>query len=88
MVTAFGEAQFTSRPLVGLRFGRNGAFGAGLASIDRSGIDCGTLAFQAAGGAIDVNDPYGGRGAAPPDRGGVPPDLGGTPPGGPGGEDR
>ncbi len=88
MVAAFGEAQFTSRPLVGLRFGRNGAFGAGLASIDRSGIDCGTLAFQAAGGAIDVNDPYGGRAPAPPAHGGVPPDQGGTPPGGPGGEDR
>jgi hypothetical protein len=73
MVAAFGEAQYTNRPLFGLRFGRNGAFGAGLASVDRSGIDCGSLTFQAVGGAIVVS---------PPDEGVV------SPPGGPGGEDR
>jgi len=73
MVTAFGEAQFTRRPMFGIRFGRNGAFGAGLASVDRSGIDCGTLMFQAVGGAIIVTAPDEGVVRAP---------------GGPGGEDQ
>ncbi len=55
---AFGEAQFARRPLTGLRFGRNGVFGAGLASADGFGTDCGWLVFRSIGGAILVTDPY------------------------------
>ena len=62
---AFGEAQFVRRPLTGLRFGRNGAFGAGLAAADGYGADCGWLTFRAIGGAILVTDPYA-NGATPP----------------------
>jgi hypothetical protein len=68
---ALGEAQFATRPLRGVRFGRNGAFGAGLAAADGYGGDCGWLAFRSIGGAILVNDPYAiGNGAVPPGGGG------------------
>lgn len=64
LVTAFGEAQFANRPLTGLLFGKNGVYGAGLASADYSNIDCGYLVFTAVNaGRISVLDPYGSSGS-------------------------
>ncbi len=61
LVTAFGESQFTTRPLAGLVFSSNGVFGAGLAHSNLSNADCGRLLFDAVGsGRINVTDPYGG----------------------------
>lgn len=59
LVTAFAEAQFAHWPLRGLHFGRNGAFGAGLASSDMQNQECGRLLFNSIpSGAITVTDPY------------------------------
>jgi hypothetical protein len=65
LTAAFGEAQFARRPLIGLRFGRNGAFGAGLAAADAQNTDCGWLVFRSVGTAILVTDPYDGSGGQP-----------------------
>ncbi|MES3033177.1 MAG: hypothetical protein V4813_04205 [Gemmatimonadota bacterium] len=60
LVTAFGEAQFTTRPLAGLVFSTNGVFGAGLAAANLSNGECGRMVFDAVGsGRISVTDPYG-----------------------------
>lgn len=82
LVTAFAESHFMGRPLMGLRFGRNGVFGAGLAAVDQTGRDCGSIAFSAIGEAILVDDPYAPRhtpprgpgGSGPGDEGGEHPD--------------
>ena len=59
LVTAFAEAEFTTRPLRAMLFGRNGAIGAAMAAHDGYGGDCGRLIFDSiAGGRIDVTDPY------------------------------
>lgn len=89
LVSAFAEAHFIGRPLMGLRFGRNGVFGAGLASVDYSNIECGSLVFGAVGGAITIDDPYGNRPNAPGGPGpSGPGDDASKPPGGHGDEDR
>lgn len=59
LVTAFAEAEFTTRPLRAMLFGRNGAIGAAMAAQSDYGIDCGRLIFDSIpGGRIDVTDPY------------------------------
>lgn len=60
LVTAFAEGQYAGRPLFGIVFGTNGVYGAGLASSNFTGTDCGRLLFDAVGaGRISVVDPYG-----------------------------
>ncbi len=68
LVGALGEAQYWNAPMRGIRFGRNGTFGAGLAFADGYMQDCGWLAFQSVGGAISVSDPY--KNSGPPNGGG------------------
>jgi hypothetical protein len=76
MVTAFAEAEYTYAPLRALRFGRNGAIGAGLAQASATFGDCGWLIFNSIpGGSIVVTDPYT-DGTVPPTPGGG----GGRPP--------
>lgn len=57
LVAAFGEAEFASHPLTGLRFGRNGIAGAALARNDATS-DCGFLVFQDVNRTVNVRDPY------------------------------
>jgi hypothetical protein len=60
LVSSWSEAQFTTTPLRGLQFARNGAFGAGLAQTDGFQTDCTWLIFNAShsGTAIITTDPY------------------------------
>jgi hypothetical protein len=70
LVSSWSEAQFTTAPLRGLQFARNGAFGAGLAQVDGFMTDCPWLIFHAShgGGGIITSDPYAGPrfGGRPP----------------------
>ena len=67
LVTAFAEAEFAFTPLRGLRFGRNGTFGAAMAAQDGSFSECGRMLFDSVpGGRIDLTDPYFGPHTPPP----------------------
>ncbi len=76
---AFAESLFDTKPLSGIVFARNGAFGADIASRATTlPVDCGWAVFSATGsGRVVIDDPY-----APPTGGPSPkpfvPDGGGT----------
>ncbi len=57
LVLALGEGQFTTTPLRGIQFARNGAVGAGLAASDYQ-TECGRLIFDNINRGIIVSDPY------------------------------
>ena len=80
LVTAFAEAEFAWSPLRGLRFGRNGTFGAATAKEYTGGLDCGQLVFNSIRpDRIVVTDPYEELNSVPPSGGGLQPPAS-TPP--------